>query len=105
MTDSPGPEYEADLDGGPRRNLTDLTLEEMTPEEDARFAAIVRRDNEQLEAARKADAEHAAWKAANPEAAAEQETAAKAEAAAFFDGLGLERLDHHPEPEPEAEIG
>jgi hypothetical protein len=83
MTDRPEPEYEADLDDG-RPDPSDpviawyFSTRELTPEEYARFVDYHRRDFERAEAAREADERYAAWKAANPEAAAEQEAAFEA---------------------------
>jgi hypothetical protein len=83
MTDSLEPEYEPDLDDG-QPDLSDarvawnFSTRELTPEEYASFADYNRRDFERVEAAREADARYAAWKAANPEAAAEHEAASEA---------------------------
>ena len=133
MTDSPEPEYEPDLDDG-QPDLSDarvawnFSTRELTPEEYASFADYNRRDFERVEAAREADARYAAWKVANPEAAAEHEAAFDAASRAAcpllwgqagpedtVDGLGcserqlnasLDRAWSQPaaEPDPEAEI-
>jgi hypothetical protein len=132
MTDSPEPEYEPDLDDG-QPDLSDarvawnFSTRELTPEEYASFADYNRCDFERVEAAREADARYAAWKAANPEAAAEHEGAFEAASRAAcpllwgqagpedtVDGPGSERqlnasLDRSgsqpaADPDPEAEI-
>ena len=133
MTDSPEPEYEPDLDDG-QPDLSDarvawnFSTRELTPEEYASFADYNRRDFERVKAAREADARYTAWKAANPEAAAEHEAAFEAASRAAcpllwgqagpedtVDGLGcserqlnasLDRSGSQPaaDPDPEAEI-
>ena len=137
MTDSPEPEYEPDLDDG-QPDLSDarvawnFSTRELTPEEYASFADYNRRDFERVKAAREADARYTAWKAANPEAAAEHEAAfeaasraacpllwgqaPEADPEATVDGPGcperqpnayLDQSGSQPaaEPDPEAEIG
>jgi hypothetical protein len=137
MTDSPEAEDEADLDDGSPEHgdaaiAWKFSTRELTPEEYARFANSNRRDFERVQAARAADARYAAWKAANPAAAAEQEAAFEAASRAAYpllygqapeagpeataDSLGcpepqlnasLDRAGSKPvaEPDPEAEIG
>jgi len=131
MTDSPEPEYEPDLDDG-QPDLSDarvawnFSTRELTPEEYASFADYNRRDFERVKAAREADARYTAWKAANPEAAAEHEAAFEAASRAAcpllwgqagledtVDGPGcserqlnasLDRSGSQPAADPEAEI-
>jgi hypothetical protein len=136
MTDSPEQEDEADLDDG-RPDPSDpriawkFSTRELTPEEYAEFSNYNRRDFAWVQAAREADARYAAWKAANPAAAAEQEAAFEAASRAAYpllyglapeagpqataDGpdcpepqlnASLDRAASQPaEPDPEAEIG
>jgi hypothetical protein len=137
MTNGNEPEDEADLDDG-RPDPGDAAIawkfstRELTPEEYAEFADSNRRDFERVQAAREADARYAAWKAANPAAAVEQEAAFEAGSRAKYpllyglapeagpeataDGPGcpepqlnasLDRARSQPaaEPDPEAEIG
>jgi hypothetical protein len=108
MTDTPEPEYEADLDDG-RPDPSDAVIawyfgtRELASEEYARFSNSHRRDFARGEAAREADARYAAWKAENPEAAAEHEAACDAASRRWMaETFGPA---HEPEPDPELEAG
>ena len=106
MTDSPAPGDEDDLDDG-RPDPSDpriawkLSTRELTPEEYAEFSDYNRRDFARVQAAREADARYAAWKAENPQAAAEHEAAFDAASRAAYPLL----YGQAPEAGPEATAG
>lgn len=95
-----------EIDPGDPAIAWNFGTRELTFDESAEFADYNRRDLDRVYAAREADAEYAAWKAADPQAAAEAEAEFEADSRARFPLLyGEVTPETGPEPDAEAEIG
>jgi MoxR-like ATPase len=119
---APEPQQDPEIDPGDAAIAWNFGTRELTPDEYDRFADYNRRDLDRVYAQREADAEYAAWKQANPEAAAQAVAEFEAKAAGSWarsplltpefaqaiheagGWLGYE-ADRTPEPEPKLEAG
>jgi hypothetical protein len=119
---APEPLHDPEIDPGDAAIAWNFGTRELTPEEYDRFADYNRRDLDRVYAQRQADDDYAAWKHANPEAAAQAEADFEAKAAdsrarspllspefaqAIHEAGGWfgHEADRTPGPEPDLEAG